>query len=528
MSNAVRITITADGVISYYFNNLDYIDWDAYEKNGWRYTPDILKSTRKLRIRLYNARSQVGSFANVGKYPVSHVELSVPPGNSSSFSLDIDISMYAPIKLHNSILVNWVPSQFEVDTSNSRTFRIKTSSNRRSLIIIITSDRRPIKTVRRSIDNVAESNRELKVSCSNGELSIHAKNARLADLIDSVSRSTGRRILVDSSTDRLITAELFNITLDELLLRLAEGYGLVISGTDDQLVLSDMLAGTTSAYVAGSSFEIPVRWLSAEKARNLLPAFLLDYIRVDEERNMLIVTGSQSLVKKVTEDLAKVDIPGRTVRLRARLFECSSTEDLAKELSVRWIGDDREISFNTASSDIFWGKLESPVSDIDARLAALVANQDVKITADSEAAVISGQTAELFAGLNKYVQFETTDGYYKEYVIEPVAAGTRIKVTPWTGGNDIFMSLTTVVTNIGEIDPMSRLPVVNTRSLEGTFRISQGESILIGGLTQTQNYNTTRKIPLLGDIPIVGGLFCKKIKQQVTSDLALLLTAETY
>ncbi|HOM73046.1 MAG TPA: hypothetical protein PLP86_12445, partial [Armatimonadota bacterium] len=86
MSNAVRITITADGVISYYFNNLDYIDWDAYEKNGWRYTPDILKSTRKLRLRLYNARSQVGSFANVGKYPVSHVELSVPPGNSSSFS----------------------------------------------------------------------------------------------------------------------------------------------------------------------------------------------------------------------------------------------------------------------------------------------------------------------------------------------------------------------------------------------------------------------------------------------------------
>jgi type II secretory pathway component GspD/PulD (secretin) len=80
------------------------------------------------------------------------------------------------------------------------------------------------------------------------------------------------------------------------------------------------------------------------------------------------------------------------------------------------------------------------------------------------------------------------------------------------------------VSNITELDLQSGLPVLSTRSADTTVRVTDGETIAIGGLTLNQEQQTNRKIPLLGDLPLVGGLFRSKSRNVVQTELVVFVT----
>jgi type II secretory pathway component GspD/PulD (secretin) len=109
-------------------------------------------------------------------------------------------------------------------------------------------------------------------------------------------------------------------------------------------------------------------------------------------------------------------------------------------------------------------------------------------------------------------------------VVEPVSAGVKLTVTPWAGEHIISMKVAAEVKSIDEIDPITRQPAVSTRAAEGAFQVRSGETVIIGGLSQAQTSVTVRKLPILGDLPLVGGLFRAKRRQQPASQVTVLLT----
>ena len=522
LSNAVRITISADGAISQGLDIRDYIDMAALARQG-RFSPEMYKPVDKILLHLHNARSQVGSFVYVGKYPVSHVELSVPPSAERRFRLDVRICLYTMAKLRYNAGY-WGESSAAGQQRDFPWFEAVTSPNRRSLIITVMSDRLPEMRQRRMPEDISDTDRELKVGFADGRLDIHAKNARLSELIQSVSRATGKQMLVDTATERTVTAELPYITPDDFAARISESYSLVLNGTPECRVLSDISAGTPVAYTTGTTTEIPVRCLEAGTARSLLPSFLLDYLRVDSERNVLVVSGSTALTEKIRSDLAKIDRPGTTVTIQARLIESSSTEELTRELTLDYSSGRFRATADISAGRLTYSTVGVLASDFEAKLGALVAAQKAKVTANSTVKVLSGQTAQLFAGLDKYIQYLSTSSGGVRQVLEPVSAGVKTSATAWSGGETVMLSVVCEVRNIGEIDPMTHLPVINTRRAQGTFRIRPGETVLIGGLSQSETYQAVRMIPVLGRLPIVGGLFRRKVKQQTQTELTVLLT----
>ncbi len=524
LSNAVRITINADGAISYSgVEYWEFYDWDKYRRSGWVFTPDVLRPVRVLNLHLHNARSQVGSFVQIGKYPVSHAELSVPPGTANSFALDIDIHFHAPCKLASDIPEDYVPNPFDEDVGNTRAFSVTKSRDHRSIIITVTSDRMPVGSARLSPESVRADERELSVSFEKGLLNLHARNAALDDVMRAVSDATGKEIVVDSSAERLVTAELFSITPDDLLKRITACYGLVQNGTNDRPVLADISVESTSAYTAAVTSVLPVRWLKVETARDLLPSFLLDYIRVDPERNTLSVTGSRELFEKIRSDLAVIDQPARIIEVRARLLESSSSEDILHDLAASDVGKTRTLSVKARDGSLFFAKSDEGQERLEAQVQALLISGKVSVVSDAVVQITSGSTGEVFSGVDKYVHFKLS-GYYVD-TIEPVNVGVRVVATPWTGGGHIMMSLKVEAKSIDGVDHSSGLPVLSAKTSEGVFQVTPGESIIIGGLSQTQDYSSDRRLPVLGRIPILGKLFTKRVKQQMTSEQTLILTA---
>lgn len=67
-------------------------------------------------------------------------------------------------------------------------------------------------------------------------------------------------------------------------------------------------------------------------------------------------------------------------------------------------------------------------------------------------------------------------------------------------------------------------PIINIRSADTVVVTPDGQTVVIGGLMQNQKTQTETKIPLLGDIPLLGNLFKRKLKQDVKTELLIFLT----
>ncbi len=98
-------------------------------------------------------------------------------------------------------------------------------------------------------------------------------------------------------------------------------------------------------------------------------------------------------------------------------------------------------------------------------------------------------------------------------------------MSAWTGENgDITCTVAPEVSNIVELDRLTGLPTLSSRRASTTVRVKDGETIMIGGLTQRQDYYTTRKIPILGDLPIIGALGRSKSRTSTNNELVILIT----
>jgi general secretion pathway protein D len=67
-------------------------------------------------------------------------------------------------------------------------------------------------------------------------------------------------------------------------------------------------------------------------------------------------------------------------------------------------------------------------------------------------------------------------------------------------------------------------PIVNKRDTQSTISIKDGNTVVLGGIIENSANNTTNKIPLLGDIPLIGELFRSATKQNEKTELLVFLT----
>jgi Flp pilus assembly secretin CpaC len=78
-----------------------------------------------------------------------------------------------------------------------------------------------------------------------------------------------------------------------------------------------------------------------------------------------------------------------------------------------------------------------------------------------------------------------------------VDTGIQLKLKPWVSGN----------ITVGVEPSISGLPSTNEHSVVTTVRVKDGQTIVIGGLIQTLKHESVNKLPLLGELPILGHLF---------------------
>ena len=500
LSNGVQVTIQADGIL----NDI----WNSGHDTTGRY-----------EVRFTNARNGTGeNFIDVSLFPVSHIELSVPQDAREGVGVQMAIVMVEPSPVN-----------------------FTRSNDRRSVIITVSSSRTLEESEAAGSTDEAEPEAEITVEETDGLVSVTAVQADLHDLLGKIAQVTGANLAVDDAVEAEVSLHLRDLSVDQLLHAIASAYGLALTQVDGVYMFSRGVPQDLAAYRLSGTASFPLRYTRAEAAAGLLPTFLYSYLHVNDEQNAIVVTAPQQMLDKIQSDLEVVDTAPPQILIEAVAVEFTSTEDRDRVLRM-FRGD---LLGGTDSEGIavppeYWGTVDSRSGEIEyanvgelprdfeARLRVLETQQQAEILAAPRMAVMNGHQADIFIGVRRFIIVEFVSYGQTNERIQGVDVGVKLRVRPLTGGGgEITLNIEpdgTEVSNISELDPATGLPVLSTRRTGTTVRVQDGETVMIGGLSRQQSEDRVTSIPLLGDLPLIGGLFRSRSHTAINSELVVFIT----
>jgi len=362
--------------------------------------------------------------------------------------------------------------------------------------------------------------------------------------------TAGAQIIADSRTNRLIftgpeqarqkLASLAN-TLDTPSTRSANTRVIRLRHNDAK-ALAETLGDISEQLAAPADGEA-----QGGRQQNIL-------IRADESLNALVMLAEPELIGTLESIVRQLDVPRAQVMVEAAIVEVSG--DITDALGVQWAVDARGgtggaggvsfgntgISVGSVLNAIRDDEIPSDLPDgaiigvgtrsFGALITALSANSKSNLLSTPSLLTLDNQEAEILVGQN--VPFQTgsyttdSSGANNPFTtIERQDIGVTLKVVPHI--NDGATLRLEIEQEISSIAPSASLSaqavdlVTNKRSIKSTILAEDGQVIVLGGLIQDDVTQTNSKVPLLGDIPLLGALFRSTQESHVKRNLMVFL-----
>lgn len=262
-------------------------------------------------------------------------------------------------------------------------------------------------------------------------------------------------------------------------------------------------------------------------------------ITADEQTNSLIITADQNIMQQLEEVIGKLDIRRAQVLVEAIIVEVQDGNGM--NLGVQWansqVGGQQFTStglpiFNAAQGRKQYEKeggitSNNPIysalgsfnglaagffdGDWSVLLTALSSNSKNDILSTPSIVTLDNKEASFNVGQDVPVLSgsQTTSGDNVFNTVDRKTVGTKLKVTPQINeGDAVLMEIEQEVSSVDNTSTSSTLgPTFNTRTIQNAVLVKSGETVVLGGLIDDATKEQVSKVPLLGDIPLIGQLF---------------------
>jgi general secretion pathway protein D len=262
------------------------------------------------------------------------------------------------------------------------------------------------------------------------------------------------------------------------------------------------------------------------------------YVVADEDTNSLLVTAASKNFERIKAILDDLDRPTPQVLIKVLIAEVSPTnyEDLGIEfsgLNLRASGTKGETAgtdFSVAAQPLGL-KITAVESDFTAALHALAKVGKTDILSRPYILTSDNQQASIMVG--EEVPFITrsqlTDTGQTINTIEYDNIGIILTVTPHINPDglvimDVYPEISATTDKNVPISETVNAPVFARRAAQTRVAIRDGHTIVIGGLMKDTITQTIQKVPVLGDIPLLGALFTRTTKDKTKTELLIFLT----
>ncbi|AOE87847.1 fimbrial protein [Pseudomonas sp. TCU-HL1] len=273
-------------------------------------------------------------------------------------------------------------------------------------------------------------------------------------------------------------------------------------------------------------------------------------ITVDDRTNSIIAYQTQDKLDELRRIVTQLDIPVRQVMIEARIVEANVDYD--KALGVNWrgasIGDNNFViggggtgrpaanqagNVNLASAPFVDLGATGATSSIgigfitdntilDLELSAMEKTGNGEIVSQPKVVTSDKETAKILKGAEVPYQEASSSGATSTSFKE---AALSLEVTPQiTPDNRIIMEVKVTKDEPDFANALNGVPPIKKNEVNAKVLVSDGETIVIGGVFSNTQTKAVDKVPFLGDLPFLGRMFRRDVVQDKKSELLVFLT----
>ena len=251
-------------------------------------------------------------------------------------------------------------------------------------------------------------------------------------------------------------------------------------------------------------------------------------ISVIERNNAIIVYDTERRLEQMQNTLSELDVETLQIVITAKLVVVDSR--LVNELGIDWTNVSVDNSRISATFSNTPRRLDSlavttmTVGAFDKNINAVISNilsdSRTEILSSPQISTLDHTEAVIFMGDKIFVRTTDVNG---QSALEQVEVGIKLTVTPHVAGdNRILLDLHPE--NKSYSYDEQRQVVVSEQYAQTKVVVSDGETVVIGGLTRNDEIETETGIPFLKDIPVLGYLFKHTRKEITKKDLIIFVT----
>jgi len=429
-------------------------------------------------------------------------------------------------------------------------------------------------SVEKLTEEEAEARREEKFPYTGDKLSLNFQDIEVRSVLQLIADFTGLNLVASDTVGGSITLRLQSVPWDQALDLILKTKGLdkrqignvLLVAPADEIAAREKLELETTKQIAElAPVRLDIIQVNYAKAADIVALIQADaelisdrgFVSSDVRTNTISVRETTDKLEEIRKLVATWDVPVRQVSIEARIVRAQT--NVAENLGISWGGaaynvsgdnvfsiggsqgaveEARQAAGGTSSTITFPGALAVDLgvsgdgassfaigwgSDdflVDLELSALESDGQAEVVSQPRVVTADRQTATIKSGEEIPYQEASSSGATSVSFKEAVLS---LEVTPQITPDDkIIMDLVVNQDSRGEVT--AGIPSINTNEVTTQVLVGNGETVVLGGIFQSEVTTQVTKTPFLGDIPYLGRLFKRTEHVDERSELLIFIT----
>jgi len=365
-------------------------------------------------------------------------------------------------------------------------------------------------------------------------ISLTMRDTELAEVMEMLSRTERINILLTENVGGEVSFSLYDVPLSEAIRSIANAAGYAAERRDGMYFVVDRdKAGDYAESDLTEIRTIPIQYADPMMLQEMIKPYLSEYgqITVLAQNKMLMVEDTPEFVRRVERLINELDKQPRQILIEAKILEVTlNTED---SFGVDWTkffdSKDGTGSFGTrgladaGSSGTAGLFFQVANSDLTAALSALEQDGRIRTLSTPKLLALENQEASVIIGDRKGYKVTTTINQVTTESVEFLESGVILNVTPHVDAEGrILMDIHPEVST-GSVDT-NGIPSQTTTEVSTRLLVASGQTVFIGGLIKQSVTQNRKGVPVLGRIPLLGGLFSSRELTSVNTETIVVIT----
>ncbi len=383
-------------------------------------------------------------------------------------------------------------------------------------------------------------------------ISVRFVDDQIQTVLRTLARIANQNILLSPNVKGTINTHITDTPWNKVFMSIVQNYNLVATKEDN--LLHVMSLGDIKEKISRQSLEIEAEQVSplvteliaieyskpSEIATSLNLLLSKDAagaprgsVSVDSHTSSLIIRDTTDNMNNLLKLVYDLDKPTPQVLIKAHIIE--TTKDTARELGVRWGGSTNagsqrfgDFSYTVASDFLGEGALlgiTGAGADItlDVHLSALQSAGKINILSSPSIATLDNNQAIIESGTTIPYPSGTDD--LGQIIYSQAEATLKLTVTPHViSGESIKLEIEAQKDEVDATRTVGGTPYVLTKNAKTNLIVQNSATVVIAGLTKEKTSTQNDGVPMLMDIPIIGGLFKASNTGKEFEDLLIFIT----